>query len=86
MLYFSDTSEGATPVASSQESVASSAASSGADAQKPGLRLSHEDYRNMANLFVIYTRRQEEETDGKEENKAQFDLEETVETCLRFRT
>jgi len=32
---------------------------------KKGLKLSYEDYKHLANLLVLYLRRQEEETFGK---------------------
>ena len=41
-----------------------STASADAAPKKPGLKLSYDDYKNMANLFVIYMRRQEEQAGG----------------------
>lgn len=32
---------------------------------KKGLKLSYEDYKHLANLLVLYLRRQEEETMGE---------------------
>ncbi len=54
-------SEGATSDPASQESRASSTEPA---ARKPALKLSYEEYRQMANLFVIYMRRQEEQAAG----------------------
>ena len=41
-----------------------SQASADAAPKKVGLKLSYDEYKNMANLFVIYMRRQEEHAEG----------------------
>ena len=42
-----------------------SQASADSGPKKAGLKLSYDEYKNMANLFVIYMRRQEEHAEGR---------------------
>ena len=64
--YHYSLSDSATPAESEATSTPSQESQASADAapKKTGLKLSYDEYKNMANLFVIYMRRQEEHAAG----------------------
>ena len=49
----------------SQEEVTPQEPEAPAGAPKKGLKMSYDEYKQMANLMVLYMRKQEEETDGE---------------------